>query len=64
MLLAGQPGVRAPSLVKIFRLRQKHEKGAKICNTNDARTPFVSRNSEFRKTEELFKSASYFYIYR
>ena len=41
---------------KIFRGRQKLEKGAKNCITNDARTPFVGRNSEFGTTEELFNS--------
>ena len=46
-VLAGGPG----ATVKIFRGRQKLEKGA-----NDARTPFVGRNSEFGKTEELFNS--------
>ena len=42
--------------VKIFKGRQKLEKGAKNCITNDARTPFVGRNSEFGKTKELFNS--------
>ena len=52
--LVGCSGVLAP--MKIFRGRQKLEKGAYGCITNDARTPFVGRNSEFGKTEELFNS--------
>ena len=42
--------------VKNCRGRQTLEKGAQNCITNDARTPFVGRNSEFGKTEELFNS--------
>ena len=41
---------------KSFRGRQKLEKGAQNVIINDARTPFVGRNSEFGKTEELFNS--------
>ena len=51
----GGPGDRSPP-VKIFRGYQKLEKGTKNCITNDTRTPFVGRNSEFGKTEELFNS--------
>ena len=49
VLAGGGGGPWSP--LKIFRGRQKLEKGA-----NDARTPFVGRNSEFGKTEELFNS--------
>ena len=56
--LVGCSGVLAP--MKIFRGRQKLEKGANDCITNDARTPFVGRNSEFGKTEELFNSLGRF----
>ena len=55
VLAGGGAWVVAPP-VNIFRGRQKLEKGAKNCITNDARTPFVGRNSEFGKTEELFNS--------
>ena len=54
-VLAEGPGAVLPP-VKIFRGRQKLEKSAKNCITNDSRTPFVGRNSEFGKTEELFNS--------
>ena len=49
----GGPWGRCPP---VKRGRQKLEKGTKICITNDARKPFVGRNSEFGKTEELFNS--------
>ena len=42
--------------VKIFRGCQKLEQGVKNCITNDSRMPFVGRNSEFGKTEELLNS--------
>ena len=50
-MLAGGQGRRRGPPVKIFRGRQKLEKGAKKFITNNARTPFFGRNSEFGKTE-------------